>query len=118
MARMSRRSPCPVACTLDVIGDRWTLLVIRDLMFGKSHFKEFALSPEGIATNILSARLERLQAQDLVERYPSPQHAGRCAYRLTEKGKTLQPVLEAISQWGLAHIQGTEIRLQPQTRED
>ena len=108
-----RRSVCPVACTLDLIGDKWTLLVVRDLLCGKSQFKEFCASPEGIATNILSDRLDRLLAQGLVERHRSPRHAGRHAYRLTDKGLTLEPVLQTIADWGLDHIEGTEIRLRP-----
>ena len=62
----TRRSVCPVACTLDLIGDKWTLLVIRDLMSGKSQFKDFLESPEGIATNILTSRLNRLLEHGLV----------------------------------------------------
>lgn len=112
-SKKSKRSVCPVACTLDLIGDKWTLLVVRDLLCGKSQFKEFCASPEGIATNILSDRLERLRARELVERQPSPEHTGRYAYRLTPKGLTLEPVLQAIADWGLAHIEGTEIRLRP-----
>ena len=114
-AKKSKRSVCPVACTLDLIGDKWTLLVVRDLLCGKSQFKDFSASPEGIATNILSDRLARLQASGLVERYRSTQHAGRYAYRLTDKGMTLEPMLQAIADWGLSQIEGTEIRLKPQT---
>ena len=108
---------CPVACTLDLIGDKWTLLVVRDLLCGKSQFKDFRASPEGIATNILSDRLERLVAQGLVERYPLSEGAGRLAYRLTDKGMTLEPMLQTIADWGLSQIEGTEIRLKPQTTE-
>ena len=61
-----RRSPCPVACSLDIFGDRWTLLVIRDLFFGRTRFKDFAASPEGIPTNILTQRLERLMARGII----------------------------------------------------
>lgn len=106
-----RRSPCPIACTLDVIGDRWTLLVIRDLACGKAHFKEFTASPEKIATNILTDRLTRLQEHGLVERYPSIEIPGRDAYRLTKKGRSLLPVLRAVADWGLAHLPGTEARM-------
>ena len=60
------RSPCPLACALDLLGDRWTLLVIRDLVLGKSRFKEFVASPEGIPTNILSDRLDRLLTHGIV----------------------------------------------------
>ena len=66
-----RRSPCPVACALDLFGDRWTLLVIRDLMLGRSRFKDFADSPEGIPTNILSDRLEKLVDREFIKRVPA-----------------------------------------------
>ena len=109
----SKRSVCPVACTLDLLGDKWTLLVVRDLFAGKSHFKEFKASPERIATNILSDRLTRLLDHDLIEQFPSKEYPGRFAYRLTKKGRTLRKPLEAVAQWGLANIAGTEIRVQP-----
>lgn len=106
------RSCCPVACTLDVLGDKWTLLVVRDLFLGRQHFKEFAASPEGIATNILSERLTRLVEVGIVERFPSPDQPGRDAYRLTPKGKTLAPVVKAIVKWGLEQIDGTAAMMQ------
>lgn len=103
-----KRSQCPVACTLDLIGDRWTLLVIRDLFLGKGHYKEFAAGPEKIATNILADRLARLVAAGLVEKYPSDDLPGREAYRLTAAGKSLEPVLLQIREWGLRHIEGLQ----------
>jgi DNA-binding HxlR family transcriptional regulator len=111
-AHGERRSVCPIACTLDIVGDKWTLLVVRDLMIGKSHFKEFLASPENIATNILADRLTRLVANGMVERYPSGEIAGKEAYRLTEKGRALRALLGQIKAWGLAHIDGTQARLQ------
>jgi len=105
------RSPCPVACALDVVGDRWTLVVLRDLMLGRTQFKDFLASPEKISTNILSERLARLVAYGLVEKSPSTSHPGRSAYVLTERGRSLQPLLEAVRDWGLAHIEGTDARL-------
>jgi DNA-binding HxlR family transcriptional regulator len=105
------RSVCPVACTLDLVGDKWTLLIVRDLMSGKTHFKEFLASPEGIATNILTARLVRLASHGLIERYPSGEIAGREAYRLTEKGGSLRRLLGEIKAWGLHHIDGTDARV-------
>ena len=107
---VKKRSPCPVACTLDLIGDKWTLLVIRDMACGKALFKEFSASPEKIATNILTDRLNRLVEGDLAERYAA-EHSGRDAYRLTKKGKSLLPVLNAVAEWGLANIKGTEARM-------
>lgn len=105
------RSVCPLACTLDLVGDRWTLLIVRDLLFGKAHFKEFLSSPEGVATNILTQRLTRLLEAGLIERYPSEVYAGRDAYRLTAKGLSLRPVLEQMAAWGLQHIEGTSARI-------
>lgn len=103
----NRRSPCPVACTLDILGDKWTLLVIRDLFAGKSHFNEFSASPEKIATNILADRLKKLELAKLVEKYPSDRIPGKSGYRLTEKGRSLYPLLGAVADWGLANIAGT-----------
>ncbi|HEY3900089.1 MAG TPA: helix-turn-helix domain-containing protein [Chthoniobacter sp.] len=98
------RSECPVACTLDVIGDRWTLLVIRDLFLGKRHFDEFLASSEGIATNILTARLARLSKMKLVRRVKSLGDRRRFAYELTEVGMTLKPLLKEAARWGLKHF--------------
>ena len=108
----NRRSVCPVACTLDLFGDKWTLLIVRDLLSGKSHFKEFLASPEKIATNILAERLARLASHGLVERYASSDIAGREAYRLTEKGRSLRALMVQLKTWGLDHIDGTDARLQ------
>jgi DNA-binding HxlR family transcriptional regulator len=105
-----KRSPCPVACTLDLIGDKWTLLVVRDMACGKSLFKEFSASPERIATNILTDRLNRLIESGLAERFAVEQ-AGREAYRLTKKGQSLLPILNAVAAWGLANIKGTAARM-------
>jgi DNA-binding HxlR family transcriptional regulator len=104
----SHRSRCPVGCTLDLIGDRWTLLVVRDLFLGKQRFAEFLDSPEGIATNILTDRLQRLEQADLITRLPSASHQSRGTYQLTERGKSLLPVLRAIIAWGLDNIPGTD----------
>ena len=101
-----RRSPCPVACSLDLVGDRWTLLVVRDLMSGRSRFKDFTAAPERIPTNILSDRLARLLRHRIVDRIPAEDGTKRLAYRLTAKGAALRPVLEAMRDWGLAHAPG------------
>ena len=113
--RIQKRSVCPVACTLDLIGDRWTMLVVRDLAFGKSLFKEFVQSPEKIATNILADRLEKLVVNGLAEKFPCEAFSGREAYRLTEKGQSLMPVLEAIKNWGLLQIRGTKAHMKPKS---
>lgn len=108
-----RRSVCPVACTLDILGDKWSLLVIRDLLCGRSTFREFLASPERIATNILTDRLDRLVAVKLVETVPSPARSDRHSYRLTERGRSLLPLLEAMRDWGLAHIPGSRAAISP-----
>ncbi|HEY9630707.1 MAG TPA: helix-turn-helix domain-containing protein [Coleofasciculaceae cyanobacterium] len=105
-----RRSLCPVACTLDLIGDRWTLLIIRDMMFfKKQRFEEFLESPEGISTNILANRLRLLEESGLVEKQPYSNHSRRMNYQLTEKGKSLSPVVKVLTAWGLKHIVDTKI---------
>ena len=105
----SKRSPCPVAFSLDIFGDRWTLLVIRDLFFGRTRFKEFAAAPEGIPTNILTDRLERLLARGIIEQIPAEDGTKRLAYSLTKKGKALGPVLRAMRDWGLAWDKSTRV---------
>jgi DNA-binding HxlR family transcriptional regulator len=107
----ARRSPCPVACALDVFGDRWTLLVIRDLILGKSRFKDFVASPEGIPTNILADRLKRLQSHQVVAQVRDRDGSRHLAYRLTEKGAALRPVVRAMKDWGLAWEEGTKAAL-------
>ena len=106
-----RRSPCPVAYSLDIFGDRWTLLVIRDLFFGRTRFKEFAASPEGIPTNILTERLERLLARGIIKQIPAEDGTKRLAYRITKKGKALGRVLRAMRDWGLAWDKSTRVQM-------
>jgi DNA-binding HxlR family transcriptional regulator len=103
-----RRSVCPVACSLDVIGDRWTLLVIRDLFGGKRRYGEFLSSPEGIPTNILAERLKRLESAGLVASAQYSEHPPRSEYQLTERGRGLLPVLDALADWGLEQFPGTK----------
>ncbi len=103
----NKRSPCPVACTLDIVGDKWTLLIIRDMIFGRTTFKEFSQSPERIATNILSDRLAKLVQWGLADKVPSDEFPGRDVYQLTKKGKSLKPVLMAMVKWGLENVDGS-----------
>lgn len=107
--KTARRSNCAVACTLDIVGDRWTLLVVRDLLSGKQYFDEFLRSPEGIATNILSARLRALQEYGFIEKVPDPSDQRRFAYRLTGEGLHLRELLGYIAGWGHKHLPATEI---------
>ena len=100
---------CPIAGALDLLGDRWTLVVVRDLLLGKSRYGEFQASPEGIPTNILAERLKRLEASGIVERLAYQERPLRHEYRLTEKGQELRVVVRALREWGLKNIPGTSI---------
>src|SRR3954470_815264 len=88
-ARGGRRSACPVACTLDLVGDRWTLLVVRDLLLGKTRFGDFLQSSEGIPTNILTERLKRLEEAGLITTSQYSEHPPRYEYHLTPEGREL-----------------------------
>src|SRR5262249_13225479 len=101
------RSPCPVACTLDLVGDKWSLLIVRDLLRGNVTFGELQNSPEGIPTNILADRLRRFEEAGLIAKSAYQEHPVRHAYGLTEKGKALSDVLLALVKWGKKHIPGT-----------
>ena len=101
------RSSCPVSCTLDIVGDKWTLLVVRDLFLGKKRYGEFAASPESIPTNILADRLKRLSEHGIVTRRPYQDHPPRYEYRLTKKGQDLGPIVIGFVRWGEKHIAGT-----------
>ena len=106
-AKPFARSACAIANSLDILGDKWSLLVVRDLLHGKHTYGELALSPEGIPTNILADRLERLQSTGIVTRTPYQQHPVRYSYTLTPKGSALGEVLLAFVRWGKQHIPGT-----------
>lgn len=108
-----RRSPCPVACTLDILGDKWTLLVVRDLFCGKKTYGEFQNSPEKIPTNILAERLKRLTESGIVVKVPYQKHPVRYEYILTDKGRDLGRVLAALVQWGEKHISGSKASMKP-----
>ena len=92
---------CPIARTLDIIGDRWTLLIVRDLFMGKTRFNEFLASSPGLPSKLLSDRLKKLEQHDLVERVVYIQHPLRAEYHLTDQGRSLAPVIEEIVRWGL-----------------
>jgi DNA-binding HxlR family transcriptional regulator len=95
---------CPVARTLDTIGDRWTALILRDLFTsGARRFQDFQESLTGIAPNTLSDRLKALEADDIVTRKPYDEHPPRFEYVLTEKGRTLGSVMKALRDWGIQH---------------
>jgi DNA-binding HxlR family transcriptional regulator len=113
------RSACAVANSLDILGDKWSLLVVRDLLQGKRTYGELALSPERIPTNILADRLERLVGAGIVTRSPYQQRPVRYAYTLTPKGRALGDVLLAFVRWGRQHIPGTvTLKQGPASNED
>lgn len=102
---MAQRSGCPINLTLEVLGDRWSLIVIRDVMFGnRRHFRELLQSSEeGIASNILADRLKRLVANELLSRADDPKHRQKGVYSLTEPAIQLVPLLAAMGAWGRRH---------------
>ena len=100
------RSECPIASSLDILGDKWTLLVLRDLLDGKTRFSQFERSPEGIPTNILTDRLRRLEAAGLIERVKK-ESSSRFEYRVTKPGRDLRPVLLELAAWGNRHLDNT-----------
>ncbi|ESY25496.1 helix-turn-helix domain-containing protein [Mesorhizobium sp. LNJC394B00] len=95
------RSGCPISLSLELLGDRWTLLIIRDMIFeGKRHFREFLLSGEGISSRTLAERLQTLQDEGIVTRSDDPTHKLKAIYKLTEAGIDLLPVLATLGAWG------------------
>jgi DNA-binding HxlR family transcriptional regulator len=101
------RSGCPIASTLDVVGDKWSMVILRDLLTGKRKFGEFLRSPERITTNVLTDRLTRMEANGLIERRAYSERPPRFEYLLTDKGAGLLPALQEISRWANRHIPGT-----------
>jgi len=100
------RSACPIACVLDILGDKWTLLVIRDLFLGKHRYGEFTESPEKIPTNILADRLKRLETAGLIKKELYQTNPPRAEYYLTSKGADLERVLWALREWAEQYLPG------------
>jgi len=101
------RSRCSIARSLEILGDKWTLLVVRDLMWhGKHTFQALAGSEEHVPTNILAARLKRLEAQGLICKTPYQKRPLRHRYDLTDFGRSLEPVLLELMDWGHGHLGG------------
>lgn len=99
-----RQSGCPIAFTLDVIGDKWSLLVIRDMVFlGKKNYGEFLESSEKIASNILSDRLKRLEEDEIITKAQDPENQKKYIYELTPKGIDLIPMILEVILWGAKH---------------
>ncbi len=117
--RTARRSECPLNASVEMLGDRWSLLIIRDMMLrGASTYKEFLECYEGIATNILADRLQKLLAYGIITTENDPTDGRRVTYRLTEKGIDLAPVLTEMVLWAAAHEKTGNQALVRQMRED
>jgi DNA-binding HxlR family transcriptional regulator len=117
----AHRSGCPINLTLEMLGDRWSLIVIRDLMFGnRRHYRELLTrSEEGIASNILADRLKRLMAAGLISRRDDPTHKQKAIYSLTEPAIQLVPLLAQMGAWGRRHTPASdELSIRAQLLED
>ncbi|MHA4807467.1 winged helix-turn-helix transcriptional regulator [Flavitalea flava] len=100
----NHRSLCPMNLTLEIFGDKWSLLIIRDMLFeGKRHFRELLQSEEGIASNILTDRLNMLERKGVISKRSDPEHKQKFIYSLTEKGIDLLPLMAEIGTWSLKH---------------
>ena len=102
-----KRSPCPVANILELVGDKWTLLIIRDILFGKRTYSDILSSAEKIPTNILADRLKKLQSTGLIYKQAYQNKPVRYEYFLTDKGSDLQLVMKSMVKWSNKHISGT-----------
>jgi len=108
--RQRRRSGCPIAFSLDLFGDRWSLLIIRDIAFkGRKSFGEFLTAGEGIATNVLAERLERLEGAGVITKRRDPDNGTRFVYGLTERGIDLVPLLLEMIAWSGRHDRRTAV---------
>lgn len=105
----THRSLCPINLALEVIGDRWSLLIVRDLMFsGRHHYRELLQSEEGISSNILAERLGRLVEAGVLSRTDDPTHKQKAIYRLTPMGIDLLPMIAALGSWGRKYLPATK----------
>ena len=107
--RDDQRSGCPINLTLEMLGDKWSLLIIRDMIFGgKRHFRELLRSEEGISSNILADRLKMLTEMGMLTKRDDPSHKQKAIYSLTEKAIALVPVLAQVGAWGRKHLPASE----------
>jgi DNA-binding HxlR family transcriptional regulator len=100
----SFRSACALSTALDIIGDKWSLLIIRDICLHKNRYNDFHSSPEGIPTNILASRLRRLEDNGIIQKQPYQLKPKRFEYRLTPKGADLLPVMQQLAIWAHRYI--------------
>ncbi|MCG7585953.1 helix-turn-helix domain-containing protein [Photobacterium sp. OFAV2-7] len=104
-----KRSGCPIVNSLDIFGDKWTLVVLRDLHCGKKTYSDLANSPEKIPTNRLAERLKRLEAEEIILKVAYQEHPKRYEYLLTQKGKDILPILQEMARWGNKYVEGSWI---------
>lgn len=110
---IKKRSLCPVSSALDIIGDKWSLLIVRDLVFeGKNTYGQYLRGAEGIATNILADRLEWLEQSDIIKRFPHPDGRTKSTFQLTAKGADLIPLIVDMVLWSDAYLE-----ISPQARQ-
>ena len=106
MKKDKRRSDYPISCSLDIFGDKWSLLIIRDMMFfNKSTYGDFLKSAEGIATNILASRLQGLEENNLIEKLEHPESKAKVLYKLTQKAIDLLPIIVEIHVWADKYLE-------------
>jgi len=117
MKKEKNRSACPVACFLDILGDRWTMLIVRDLLLGARKYKDFLASPEKITTNILADRLKRLETEGLVKKEAYQNNPVRYSYSLTRKGMDLQPLMKSMISWAKKY-KDEVIKFAPEKTDD
>ncbi len=105
METIKKRSECPLSCSLDIFGDKWSLLIIRDLMFNnKCTYNDFLKSDEGIATNILASRLKGLEEHGIIEKSAHPDSKAKILYRLTQRGLDLLPIILEVYIWSEKYL--------------
>lgn len=108
----SSRSTCPISCGLDLLGDKWSLLIIRDLLLtNRREYTHFLNAGDGISTNILSDRLSQLQNNSLITKQQHPTHGKKFIYSLTQKAKALTPIIIELAMWADKHVEGAQIPL-------
>lgn len=104
-----KRSGCPIVNSLDIFGDKWTLVVLRDLHCGKKTYSDLVSSPEKIPTNRLAERLKRLEAEGIISKVAYQEHPKRYEYLLTQKGKDILPILQEMARWGNKYVEDSWI---------
>ena len=120
MADLSYRSGCPINLAIEVFGDKWSLVILRDMMFGnRRHFRELLLSEDGISSNILSDRLKRLMSDGMISKAGDPSHKQKAIYSLTEKSIALVPVFAQLGTWVRQFLPaGSELCIRAQLLEE